>query len=143
MDAINDIRSAREGGKIQRVSPRSRASSLQLKAKSHGEMASLPADAEQPAEQPGRHRRWPAEAAPTESMREAFAFLSERADKLVAEVRTLLPRRSPGATRRARAETGGQHRDTPRGRSDVVSEVKRAAAIRPSVATPVVFFRTP
>ena len=102
-DAINDIRAAREAGKIRARLTSLEGLLMQVKAKSHGEMASYP---------PMLNHQLSnlavivdaAEAAPTESMREAFASLSERADKLVAEVRTLLPRRSP-RTRRARAGT--------------------------------------
>jgi photosystem II stability/assembly factor-like uncharacterized protein len=111
-DAINDIRVAREAGKISARLTSLEGKLMQLKAKSHGEMASYP---------PMLNNQLSnlavivdaAEVAPSESMHEASAFLAERADKLVAEVRTLLPRRSPRA-RRSRGGNGGQHRDAGR-----------------------------
>ena len=108
-EAITDIQAAREAGKIPTRLTSLEGKLMQLKAKSHGEMASYP---------PMLNNQLSnlavivdaAEAAPTESMREAFVFLSEQADKLVAEVRTLLPRRST-RTRRSRARGSTQHRE--------------------------------
>jgi hypothetical protein len=53
------------------------------------------------------------EAAPTASMREAFSFLSRRADKLLAETRRLLPkptRRSRRSTAAASSTENGESR---------------------------------
>ena len=110
--AINDIRSAREGGKIPARLTALEGRLMQVKAKSHGEMASYPPMLNQ---QLGNLAVIVdgAEAAPTESMREAFAFLSERADKLVAEVRALLPQRAQ-RTRRTRTPAAAHARETVR-----------------------------
>jgi hypothetical protein len=87
--AINDIRAAREAG---RGAPRLDALEgelMQVKAKSHGEMASFPPMLNHQLSNLGVIVD-AAEAAPTRSMRDAFAFLAARADTLVAETRRLL-----------------------------------------------------
>ena len=107
--AINDIREARERSRGDARLATLEGKLIQLKAKSHGEMGSYP---------PMLNHQLSnlmvvvdaAEAAPTAAMGEAFAFLARQADRLIADVEKLLPRRprsrpatAPGVARKKRS----------------------------------------
>ena len=88
-EAINEIRAAREKGKIAARLDALEGELMQVKAKSHGEMQSYPPMVNQMLGNLAIIVDAP-EAAPTAAMHEAFAHLSERADALVGEVHKLL-----------------------------------------------------
>ena len=91
-DAIADIRAYRERTGATNARLASIEGKLtQLKAKSHGDMAMFPSMLN---DQLGNLMAVidSADAAPTASMREAFAFLARAADKLTAEVREIVVR---------------------------------------------------
>ena len=98
-DTINGIRAAREGGReLAGRLTELEGELMQVKAMSHGEMQSYPPMVNQMLSNLAVIVDG-AEAAPTQSMREAFAYLSDRADALVAEARSLMP---PGRKEKGR-----------------------------------------